>query len=97
MDILVLMQEQVVRGYFPHARAILLMPMIDQGEKDHKIIAVCAVDPEHRHFGYISELPQHRLEKISPLFEDYKNENKEVAVNDFLPADNAINAIKYWM
>jgi inorganic pyrophosphatase len=28
---------------------------------------------------------------------DKKNENKEVAVNDFLPAEDAINAIKYSM
>jgi inorganic pyrophosphatase len=28
---------------------------------------------------------------------DKKNENKEVAVNEFLPAKDAINAIKYSM
>jgi inorganic pyrophosphatase len=28
---------------------------------------------------------------------DKKNENKEVAVNEFLPAEDAINAIKYSM
>lgn len=28
---------------------------------------------------------------------DKKNENKEVNVNDFLPADSAIEAIKYSM
>jgi inorganic pyrophosphatase len=98
MDVLVLMQEQVVPGCFLRARAIGLMPMIDQGEKDDKIIAVCADDPEYRHFRDISELPKHRLQEIRRFFEDYKkNENKEVAVNDFLPAEDAINAIKYSM
>lgn len=98
MDVLVLMQEQVVPGCFLRARAIGLMPMIDQGEKDDKIIAVCADDPEYRHFRDISELPPHRLQEIRRFFEDYKkNENKEVAVNDFLPAEDAINAIKYSM
>lgn len=28
---------------------------------------------------------------------DKKNENKEVAVDDFLPADKAIEAVKYSM
>ncbi|KQK00934.1 soluble inorganic pyrophosphatase isoform X2 [Brachypodium distachyon] len=98
IDVLVLMQEQVVPGCFLRARAIGLMPMIDQGEKDDKIIAVCADDPEYRHFRDISELPKHRLQEIRRFFEDYKkNENKEVAVNDFLPAEDAIKAIKYSM
>uniref|UniRef100_A0A0D9YX28 Soluble inorganic pyrophosphatase n=1 Tax=Oryza glumipatula TaxID=40148 RepID=A0A0D9YX28_9ORYZ len=98
MDVLVLMQEQVVPGCFLRARAIGLMPMIDQGEKDDKIIAVCADDPEYRHFRDIKEIPPHRLQEIRRFFEDYKkNENKEVAVNEFLPAEDAINAIKYSM
>ncbi|XP_065008854.1 soluble inorganic pyrophosphatase-like isoform X1 [Musa acuminata AAA Group] len=98
MDVLVLMQEQVVPGCFLRARAIGLMPMIDQGEKDDKIIAVCADDPEFRHYKDINDMPPHRLAEIRRFFEDYKkNENKEVAVNDFLPAEDAIKAIEYSM
>ncbi|XP_043712595.1 soluble inorganic pyrophosphatase-like isoform X1 [Telopea speciosissima] len=98
MDVLVLMQEPVLPGCFLRARAIGLMPMIDQGEKDDKIIAVCADDPEFRHYQDIKELPPHRLAEICRFFEDYKkNENKTVAVNDFLPAEEAIKAIKYSM
>ncbi|RWW71689.1 hypothetical protein BHE74_00020557 [Ensete ventricosum] len=98
IDVLILMQEPVVPGCFLRARAIGLMPMIDQGEKDDKIIAVCADDPEFRHYKDINDLPPHRLAEIRRFFEDYKkNENKEVAVNDFLPAEDAINAIKYSM
>ncbi|XP_035814652.1 soluble inorganic pyrophosphatase-like isoform X1 [Zea mays] len=98
LDVLILMQEQVVPGCFLRARAIGLMPMIDQGEKDDKIIAVCADDPEFRHYTDITDLPPHRLQEIRRFFEDYKkNENKEVAVNEFLPAKDAINAIKYSM
>ncbi|CAN1122398.1 Soluble inorganic pyrophosphatase [Linum perenne] len=36
MDVLILMQEPVLPGSFLGARAIGLMPMIDQGEKDDK-------------------------------------------------------------
>jgi hypothetical protein len=46
------------------------MPMIDQGEKDDKIIAVCADDPEYRHYTDIKELPPHRLAEIRRFFED---------------------------
>ncbi|KAI4325469.1 hypothetical protein MLD38_030866 [Melastoma candidum] len=98
MDVLVLMQETVLPGSFLRARAIGLMPMIDQGEKDDKIIAVCADDPEFRHCKDIKDLPPHRLAEIRRFFEDYKkNENKIVNVEDFLPAEAAVAAIKYSM
>ncbi|KAK4749360.1 hypothetical protein SAY87_026809 [Trapa incisa] len=98
LDALVIMQEPVLTGCFLRAKAIGLMLMIDQGEKDDKIIVVCADDPEYRHYNDINDLPPHRLAEICHFFEDYKkNENKEVAVNDFLPASAAYEAIKYSM
>nr|XP_025888269.1 soluble inorganic pyrophosphatase PPA1-like isoform X1 [Solanum lycopersicum] len=120
MDVLVLMQEPVLPGCFLRARAIGLMPMIDQvrliaacrlnfisylikgfliqGEKDDKIIAVCADDPEYRHYTDINQLAPHRLAEIRRFFEDYKKlENKEVAVNEFLPPSTAVQAIQYSM
>lgn len=41
-----------------------------QGEKDDKIIAVCADDPEYKHYMDIKELPPHRLSEIRRFFED---------------------------
>ena len=81
LDVLVLMQEPVVPMSFLRAKPIGMMQMIDQGERDDKIIAVHADDPEYRHFEDISELPKHRLNEIRRFFEDYKkNENKDVKV-----------------
>ncbi|KAM7476592.1 hypothetical protein LguiB_023835 [Lonicera macranthoides] len=98
MDVLILMQEPVLPGCFLRARPIGLMPMIDQGEKDDKIIAVCADDPEYKHFTDFKQLSPHRVHEIRRFFEDYKkNENKEVAVNDFLSPENAVDAIQYSM
>ncbi|XVF16243.1 hypothetical protein REPUB_Repub10bG0014700 [Reevesia pubescens] len=97
MDVLILMQP-VLPGSFLRARAIGLMSMIDQGEKDDKIIVVCADDPKFHHYTNIKQLPPHRLAEIRRFFEDYKkNENKKVDIEDFLLAENAIQAIKYSM
>ncbi|KAL5165563.1 Soluble inorganic pyrophosphatase 3 [Glycine soja] len=54
-----LIKEPVLPGCFLRARAIVLMPMIDGGEKDDKIIAVCADDLEYKHFTNYKELAPH--------------------------------------
>nr|CAB3500290.1 unnamed protein product [Digitaria exilis] len=77
---------------------ILMQISLDVARKMIKIIAVCADDPEFCHYKDITDLPPHRLQEIRRFFEDYKkNENKEVAVNEFLPTKYAINTIKYSM
>lgn len=43
---------------------------LKQGEKDDKIIAVCADDPEYRDYNDIKDLPPHRLAEIRRFFED---------------------------
>jgi hypothetical protein len=44
--------------------------LLAQGEADDKIIAVCADDPEYKHYTDIKELPPHRLAEIRRFFED---------------------------
>ena len=48
----------------------LCLYSLEQGEKDDKIIAVCADDPEYRHYTDINQLPPHRLAEIRRFFED---------------------------
>mmetsp|Transcript_6050 Transcript_6050/g.17310 ORF Transcript_6050/g.17310 Transcript_6050/m.17310 type:complete len:190 (-) Transcript_6050:472-1041(-) len=95
IDVLVLMQEPVAPMCFLRAKPIGLMPMLDQGEQDDKIIAVHADDPEFNGYNDISETPRHRLAEIKRFFEDYKkNENKQVKVEEILGADVARKAIR---
>eukprot|EP00002_Diphylleia_rotans_P019606 TRINITY_DN3787_c0_g1_i1.p1 TRINITY_DN3787_c0_g1~~TRINITY_DN3787_c0_g1_i1.p1 ORF type:complete len:189 (-),score=44.81 TRINITY_DN3787_c0_g1_i1:135-701(-) len=95
LDVLVLMQEPVLPLSVLRAKAIGLMPMIDQGERDDKIVCVHLDDPEYCEYNDIRELPQHRLNEIRRFFEDYKkNENKEVQVQDFLGATEAAAAVE---
>jgi inorganic pyrophosphatase len=94
LDILVLMQEAVAPNCFLRARPIGVMQMLDQGERDDKIIAVAHDDPEYKEIKEIDQLPPHRLLEIRRFFTDYKkNENKEVQVDAFLGADAARKTI----
>ncbi|XP_051178339.1 soluble inorganic pyrophosphatase isoform X2 [Lolium perenne] len=87
----VLIKELLAHVCFLRARATGLMPMIEQGEKDDKIIDVWAHDPEYRGIEDISELVPQCLQEIRRFFENYnKSESNEVAVNDFLPAEYVI-------
>ncbi|OHT05558.1 Soluble inorganic pyrophosphatase 2 [Tritrichomonas foetus] len=79
LDILVLCQLSVPPLSLIKARPIGVMPMVDQGEPDDKIIAVAVNDPEYNIYYDISELPPFKLLMITQFFNDYKTlERKEV-------------------
>ena len=95
LDVLVLCQEPVVPLTVIHARAIGLMTMIDQGEPDHKIIAVATADPEYSSYREVIELPPHQMATVRRFFQDYKQlEGKQVEVDEILPAVRAYPVIE---
>lgn len=84
LDILVLSRIDVKPLSIMRARPVGVMHMIDGGEKDDKIIAVCPDDMSVSHFHDISELPSYILREIETFFNDYKKlENKEVVIEEF--------------
>jgi inorganic pyrophosphatase len=95
LDVLVLCQETVVPLTLIHARTIGLMTMIDQGEKDHKIIAVATEDPEFNSYREAADMPSHRLIMLRRFFQDYTQlEGKVVEVDEILPAKMAFPIIE---
>ncbi|KAK8945908.1 Soluble inorganic pyrophosphatase [Platanthera guangdongensis] len=74
------------------------MPMIDQGEKDDKIIAVCADYPEYLHYADINELSPHRLVEIRRFFEYYILLYFALAFFDLIDSSSAseVHSLSYW-
>lgn len=94
LDVLVLMQEPVVPLSIVRARPIGMMNMLDQGQKDEKIICIHLDDPAFSGYRHIRELPEHRLRELKRFFEDYKKlEEKDVLVQDFMEPSSAERAV----
>ncbi|MEW6635637.1 MAG: inorganic diphosphatase [Actinomycetota bacterium] len=98
LDALVLMQEPVQPLSLLRARPIGLMSMLDEGERDEKVICVHLDDPEYNGYTHFGELPEHRLAELRSFFEDYKKlENKEVRVGAFSDPDAAVDEVRHAM
>ncbi len=85
LDILVIASTKTFPGCIVDARVIGSLDMIDNDEKDHKIIAVMDHDPRFSHVHSISDIQDHMLREIKHFFRTYKDlqENKKVEVYDF--------------
>ncbi len=102
LDVLVYCTEEIPPMCICDARAVGLMTMIDHGQPDHKVIAVLCKDPIYSEFFKASDFPKHIFKMLRQFFVEYKNlENKDVAVDEILPAE-ASDAIiedglaRYW-
>ena len=84
LDILVLSQINVVPMCIVSAKVVGVMHMLDDGERDDKIIAVAQNDMSVNFINDISELPNHFINELKNFFEDYKKlENKTVEIEEF--------------
>lgn len=84
LDILVLSQIEIQPLTLVKAKIIGVMRMLDQGDADDKLIAVCANDMSVKHLNDIDELPEHSLKEMRHFFEEYKRlENKVVKIEEF--------------
>lgn len=102
LDVLVYCTEEIPPLTICEARAVGLMTMLDQGQPDHKIIAVLIQDPVYSDFTTVTDFPKHIFKMLRKFFAEYKGlEGKEVAVDDILPPDRAYAIIedslaRYW-
>jgi inorganic pyrophosphatase len=95
LDVLVLGSESVQPLTIMQARAIGVMRMKDEGKADDKVIAVHVNDPAVSDYTDISQVPRHTFREIRRFFQDYKAlENKEVTVEQFAGAEEALEVVR---
>src|SRR5688572_19364060 len=95
LDVLVICSETIQPLCLVEATVIGNMQMIDNGEKDDKIIAVATKDPSVNHYTNIDSLPSHFKAVLRNYFEQYKVlENKVVLIDNFQDKETAYNVIQ---
>lgn len=81
LDILVICSVEVDPLCIIEAKVIGMMQMIDDNEKDEKIISVAENDVSVEHVNELDDLPPHSMTQLQRFFEDYKKlEHKHVVV-----------------
>ena len=90
LDVIVLTTQPLLPGILVHARPIGVLPMIDGGDKDEKVLAVPVSDPRFAQYKDITDVNPHTLKEISHFFLTYKQlQNKEVTLEDWQGKDAA--------
>jgi inorganic pyrophosphatase len=94
LDILVICSIDVYPTSIVEAKVIGAMEMVDELEKDAKIISVARNDMSVNYINELSELPPHTLVELKRFFEDYKKlEHKNVTVEEFVNREKAYEIV----
>lgn len=95
LDVLLICAEPIEPMTLVRAYPIGVIKMIDNGKYDEKIIAIPHGDPNYNMYTDIDQLPKHIFEEMRHFFTVYKNlENKETAVDEVRPREEAIRIIE---
>lgn len=90
LDIIVLTHRPIYPMTLVNARIIGVLRMVDDGEKDDKVIAVYDKDPRYAEYKDIKDVPSHILKELTHFFERYKElQGKSVQVLEILGKDAA--------
>src|SRR5690348_5809406 len=94
LDVLVLVDEPTFTGCLVEVRPVGLLEMVDQGQKDEKILGVVSNNPRFAEIKDYSEVWSHMLLEISHFFATYKDlEGKRAIVRGWEGAAQACKVI----
>lgn len=95
LDAFVLLDHSVFPGCLVSARPIGVLYMIDDGEKDEKIISVPAKDPRYDHVQDLSDVTSHLTKEIEHFFLHLKDlQNKKVEIINWGDKAEALKVLK---
>ncbi len=96
LDILVLASTKTFPGCVIDARVVGYLDMIDNGDKDEKIIAVVDDDPRLDHIHTIDDIQTHTLREIKHFFKTYKDLQVDglVEVGEYYSKEEAIELLE---
>jgi inorganic pyrophosphatase len=84
LDVVLLTTNPLLPGILVEARPVAILPMIDGGDKDEKVLAVPANDPRFAEIQDLKDVNKHTLKEIAHFFLTYKKlQNKEVTVGEW--------------
>lgn len=95
LDVIILTGRPVYPMTLAKIRVIGVLRMIDNDEKDDKIIAVYESDPRFKEFQNIKDIPTHTIEELKHFFETYKTlQGKTCKVLEVLGKEEAFKDVK---
>lgn len=98
LDVLVLCSEAIEPLTLVECRPIGMIEMVDNEERDEKIIAVPMGDPNYNYMFDISQLPNHVLEEMGHFFTVYTAlEGRSTVVRKAVDREKAVEVIKSCM
>ena len=93
LDVVVLTTVPLAPGILVRVRPVGMLPMMDSGEKDEKILAVPLADPRFNDIKDLGDVNKHTLKEISHFFTTYKQiQNKEVTIGEWTDKESAQSA-----
>ncbi|MEX2514531.1 MAG: inorganic diphosphatase [Candidatus Paceibacterota bacterium] len=95
LDVIILTSNPLDSGILVRTRPVGIMNMIDDGERDDKIIAVPTTDPRFDEILDLTDVNSHTLKEMNHFYATYKNlQDKEVEVTGFGDKKAAIEAFE---
>lgn len=95
LDVLVICEENIQPLTLVECYPIGVLIMIDNNQRDEKIVAIAKKDPFLNMYKDITELPKHIAYEIKHFFEVYKQlEYKETVVEEILGREEAEKIIQ---
>lgn len=95
LDAIVILDQSVFSGCLLEARPIGILYMVDDGDKDEKILSVPLNDIRFKHINDLSQLSPHVKDELQHFFEHYKDlQHKKVEVSGWGGREDAIKVLK---